>query len=1086
MPVNRISNINIKDRGLFTAIYGNVNEEEYFVDDDLKNYTLSQALYLYLKSEGYNSVVFYDTTDNFHSFSQKDILSFLYPGSQTSNPEKQSEDEWEISGPLGKESSASISTESPVSAKIIHDTIMLVDTYGSSDSYYGTYLTENLLRYLKTNLPNKTKCAVIFTRPESSTFEKINEYVDFFSKLNKTYGKNKVKDVIQNKVIVIYGSNNSHALMDNINRLSGFLFTHTDFKDIFFNVEGDKYKIKEATTFQIGFPDQKEIRFWVNRKRILEQTELFNSVPFEKINLRLTQERKQIKELDSIDLPMYVSNINTKSAWDLLNELKGIENIKEQFQKLIKARRRNQESANGNRFRPHMCFKGSPGTGKTTVAEIFSEILKEENVLELGQLVKVTVGDLVGEFVGATRPKTQTVCDKAKGGVLFIDEAYGLLDNSENGYGKEAIEVLFQFMENNNDSLVIIAGYTDKIDKLLKEGNDGFTSRFNKSNHFIFQDYPPTVLCEISKAKLSQFQITEEALKSICKILTHQFNRKNAQWGNAREVENLIQEILTEFYCTDDIEIDVKHIPLHYLNLIDPNAAKADSSSSGIAKLNSLTGLNQMKAALKKILNSIKADKVRNKRSGRDAKGYKLNFVFRGNPGTGKTTVARLLGEILTDYGLLSDSKVEECRREDIIGEYSGHTAPKVKQKFVDAIGRVLFIDEAYSICQSTHDDFGREAIGAIVGNLTDENFQGKMAFIIAGYTNEINEFISQNQGLQSRFNLYIDFEDYSNDELWEIYCHKVTDTGLTVLGNCKPLAIEWFAQWIRDKSFSNGRLAENLVGITKSNLDTRLESLNLEILPDETLHTITEIDFPNFNSDSKEEAKPIQPLLPIPPAEEIPVTIVDKPTASKEEVNKKETPTPPTELDAAINQLLYDYCIIDTNIWMETRKTTLFHGRIGTLKNLYVKENKKLVAHGSTHEELKKFSDSYWDKFEKNKRGTNLKIEDREICASKGFSMLKNFYKAKSIKIPALKSTPDIDAYADKDIFDFATAEFQKGKSILFITNDNDCGMRVNSSLDDLKSNNPNLPNFDVLDMEQISKSVDLIYEKLFKTPWK
>lgn len=1070
MAVNRISNIKIKDRGLFTAIYGNVNEEEYFVDDDLKNYSLSQALYLYLKSEGYNSVVFYDSADNFHSFSQNDLVTFLKLDVPNSTTGKQADDDWEIAGPLGKESNTENTSSNAVSGKPVHDTIQPVEIYGSSDRYFRTHLTINLLDYLKLNLPNDEKCAVIIKRPESSRFDNVDDYVNFFSQLNSIYAKNKTKSKTQNKVIVIYGSNNSHALMDNIKTLGGYLFTHTYFKDLFFDVDGDKYKIKDATTFQVVFPEQKEIRSWVNRKRIVEQSDLFNTVPFDKIVLRLTQERKQIKELDSIDLTNYISNINTKSAWDLLNELKGIDNIKEQFQKLIKARRRNQEAANGNRFRPHMCFKGSPGTGKTTVAEIFSEILKEENVLELGQLVKVTVGDLVGEYVGATRIKTQTVCDKAKGGVLFIDEAYGLLDNSENGYGKEAIEVLIQFMENNYDSLVIIAGYTDKIDKLLKDGNDGFTSRFNKSNHFMFDDYSPNVLCEISKAKLSQFQITAEALKSICKILTHQFSRRKAQWGNAREVENLIQEILTEFYCTDDTEIDVKHVPLHYLNLIDPKVAKADSSSTGIAKLNSLTGLNQMKATLKRILNSIKADKVRNERSGKDAKGYKLNFVFRGNPGTGKTTVARLLGEILTDYGLLSDSKVDECRREDIIGEYSGHTAPKVKQKFVDAIGRVLFIDEAYSICQGIHDEFGREAIGAIVGNLTDENFQGKMAFIIAGYTNEINEFISQNQGLQSRFNLYIDFEDYSNDELWEIYCHKVTDAGLTVLETCKPFAIDWFGQGIRDKSFSNGRLAENLVGISKSNLDTRLESLDLETLPNETLHTITEIDFPNFNTGSTQEAKPIQPAFPTPPKEKIPVTIVEKP------VVEIETTKPPTELKAAKKQLIYDYCIIDTNIWMETNDIKTHHQRLTDLKDLYAEKGKKLIAHGSTHEELKKFSDAYWKKIDEKEKGLNPKISPKEYCGSKGYSLLKKFYRDKIVRIPGLESTYNANAYADKDIYEFASEEFEKGKSILFITNDNECGMRVNSKLEDLKSNNQSLPNFDVLNMQQVSKLLDVI----------
>jgi AAA+ superfamily predicted ATPase len=1071
MAVNRISNINIKDRGLFTAIYGNVNEEEYFVDDDLKNYTLSQALYLYLKSEGYNSVVFYDTTDNFHSFSQKDILSFLYPDTQHSNLEKQNEDEWEISGPLGKESSEPKNTTALVSEKIIHDTIMPVDTYGLSDSYYGTYLTENLLGYLKTNLPKKTKCAVIFTRPESSTFEKINDYVDFFSKLNKTYGKNKVKDEIQNKVIVIYGSNNSHALMDNINRLNGFLFTHTDFKDLFFKVEGDKYKIKEATTFQIGFPEQKEIRCWINRKRILEQTDIFNSVPFDKINLRLTQERKQIMELDNLDLPTYISNINTKSAWDLLNELRGIEEIKVQFQKLITSRKKNNERSKKVRTRPHMCFKGSPGTGKTTVAEIFSEILKEENVLELGQLVKVTVGDLVGEYVGATRIKTQSVCDKAKGGVLFIDEAYGLLDNSENGFGKEAIEVLIQFMENNEDSLVILAGYTDKIDKLLKEGNDGFTSRFNKSNHFLFNDYSADVLFEIAKEKLKEFATTNEFLESVKQILTVLLSRKNAQWGNAREVENLIQEIIIEFDNTDDEVIDEKHIPIHYQNLVKAIEGR-EGTFTGLLKLNELIGLNQMKSSLRGILNSIKADKLRAEHSGTTSSGYKLNFVFRGNPGTGKTKVARFLGEILSEIGLLNDSEPIECRREDIVAGYVGQTAPRVKQKFIDAIGKVLFIDEAYAICIGEHDQFGKEAVNAIVGNLTDTSFQGKMAFVIAGYPDDIDEFIQQNQGLNRRFNYFIDFEDYSNEELWQIFKVMVKEQNLKVVEDCRDLAVGWFSQFQRIKGFENAGLSERLLGITKSNLDTRIANASADERKfPEFLNTILKIDFPNFNSDLKEEAKPIQPVLPATPTEEIPVTIVEKPTVVKEEV--RETLKPPTALEAAKKQLLYDYCIIDTNIWMETRKIKVYQGRIGTLKNLYSSEQKKLVAHGSTYEELKKFADS-------------PTRNEKSNAAYGALKMMKQFHKEKIILIPGLKSTYDADAYADKDIYDFATEEYQKGKSILFITNDNDCNIRVSSSLEGLKSNNPSLPNFDVLDMEQISNSVDLIYEKLFKAPRK
>ena len=1078
MAVSRISNINIKDRGLFTAIYGNVNEEEYFVDDDLRCYTLSQALYLHLKSEGYNTVVFYDTTDNFHSFSQKDILSFLYPDTLNGTPEKQDEDEWEIAGPLGKESSTPENTTTPKSGKIFHDTIMPVDTYGSSFSYFGTYLTENLLGYLKTNLPKKTKCAVIFTRPESSTFDKINDYVDFFSKLNKTYGIGRSKNEIQNKVIVIYGSNNSHALMDNINRLNGFLFTHTDFKDLFFNVDGDKYKIKENTTFQIGFPEQNEIRNWINRKRIVEQIDLFGTVSFDKINLRLTQERKQIKELDSIDLPTYVSNINTKSAWDLLNELRGIENIKVQFKKLINSRKKNNERTKKVRTRPHMCFKGSPGTGKTTVAEIFSEILKEENVLELGQLVKVTVGDLVGEYIGATRIKTQSVCDKAKGGVLFIDEAYGLLDNVENGFGKEAIEVLIQFMENNDDSLMILAGYTEKIDKLLKEGNDGFTSRFNKSNHFLFNDYPADVLFEIAKEKLKDFATTNEFLESVKQILSVLLSRKNAQWGNAREVENLIQEIIIEFDNTDDQLIDEKHIPIHYQNLVKAIEGR-EGTFTGLLKLNELIGLAQMKSSLRGILNSIKADKLRAEHSGINSSGYKLNFVFRGNPGTGKTKVARFLGEILSEIGLLNESEPIECRREDLIGETIGSTAPKVKQKFIDAIGRVLFIDEAYAICQSEYDPYGKEAVNAIVGNLTDPTFQGKMAFVIAGYPDDIDGFIQQNQGLNRRFNYFIDFEDYSNEELWQIFNIMSKEQNLKVTEDCRDLAVDWFRQFPRIKGFENAGLSERLLGITKSNLDTRIANAATEErkIP-EFLNTITQIDFPNFISDSKKEAKPIQPLLQTPPSEEIPVTLIEQPIVEKEVKEVKET-EPLTELEAAKKQLLYDYCIIDTNIWMDTVDIKSQHEKLEKLKNIYKEHYKKLVAHGSTFEELSKFSDAYFEKINQRDKGLDVKISPREFCASKGFKLLKTFHKEKIIRIPGLKSIPDPGAYADKDIYDFAATEFQLGKSILFITNDNVCGMRVNSRLEDLKGNNPTLPNFEVLDMKQTIEILNRIANK-------
>lgn len=196
-------------------------------------------------------------------------------------------------------------------------------------------------------------------------------------------------------------------------------------------------------------------------------------------------------------------------------------------------------------------------------------------------------------------------------------------------------------------------------------------------------------------------------------------------------------------------------------------------------------------------------------------------------------------------------------------------------------------------------------------------------------------------------------------------------------------------------------------------------------------------------------------------------------------EKNSEKNLNPPKETEAAIKGLLYDYCIIDTNIWMETHDIKTHHKYLEDLKDYYKQKGNKLVAHGSTHEELKKFSDAYWKKIEEKDKGLNPKIHPKEYCGSKGFSLLKRFFKDNIVRIPGLKSIHDKDAYADKDIYEFASEEYQKGKSILFITNDNDCGMRVSSRLEDLKSNNHLLPIYEILDMKQTVERLNNISKK-------
>lgn len=179
-----------------------------------------------------------------------------------------------------------------------------------------------------------------------------------------------------------------------------------------------------------------------------------------------------------------MTQINTLSPMERLNQLQGLDIIREQFEKYRAAYKRSVEGKTIGTFRPHMVFMGNPGTGKTTVARLFAEILHEDGLLPQGQFIEATPSDLVGQYIGETRVKAGALCNSAKGGVLFIDEAYGLMSVEVGGFEQEAIEVLIQFMENNDDSLVILAGYTDEMMRFVNGCNQGFKSRFNQDLGF--------------------------------------------------------------------------------------------------------------------------------------------------------------------------------------------------------------------------------------------------------------------------------------------------------------------------------------------------------------------------------------------------------------------------------------------------------------------------------------------------------------------------------------------------------------------------------------------------------------------------
>ena len=261
-----------------------------------------------------------------------------------------------------------------------------------------------------------------------------------------------------------------------------------------------------------------------------------------------------------ININVFMSQQGTTlSPMEKLNKLEGLENIKEQFEQYRKVFKHYRDGK-GVPFRPHMVLMGNPGTGKTTVARLFAEILHEDGLLSQGQLIEATPSDLISKYIGQTRSQTQAVCDKAKGGILFIDEAYGLM----NDFGKEAIEVLIHFME-NDDSLVIFAGYTEETMRLINEGNPGLKYRLNESlGLFHFEDYEPDSLFNILVGKLNGYEMTEECKSEMRQIIQYQYeHRDEKRWGNAGTMEIYADEILIIYFFKHNGQgiIDVDCIP---------------------------------------------------------------------------------------------------------------------------------------------------------------------------------------------------------------------------------------------------------------------------------------------------------------------------------------------------------------------------------------------------------------------------------------------------------------------------------------------------------------------------------------------
>ena len=249
-----------------------------------------------------------------------------------------------------------------------------------------------------------------------------------------------------------------------------------------------------------------------------------------------------------------------------------------------------------------------------------------------------------------------------------------------------------------------------------------------------------------------------------------------------------------------------------------------EQQKSPMRQLNDLIGLRQVKSELQSLTRFIEVNQKR-KEAGLRVAAISYHCVFAGNPGTGKTTVARILAGIYRQLGILKKGQLIETDRSGLVAEYVGQTAVKTNKMIDRAIGGVLFIDEAYTLAQGGENDYGREAIATLLKRMEDE--RDRLVVILAGYTNEIEQFINSNPGLRSRFNRYVHFDDYTEEELFQIFILQAQKYDYHLDDEAKGALRSLLHEKVenRQKDFGNARYVRNLFESVIENQAVRLSS---------------------------------------------------------------------------------------------------------------------------------------------------------------------------------------------------------------------------------------------------------------------
>ena len=559
-----------------------------------------------------------------------------------------------------------------------------------------------------------------------------------------------------------------------------------------------------------------------------------------------------------------------------LDALIGLRDIKQQVRDHAKyiqflQLRREKGYEEKEEINVHSVFIGNPGTGKTTVAKMMGRLYKKMGLLSKGHVHEVDRVDLVGEYIGQTAPKVKEAIEKARGGVLFIDEAYALARSNDDtkDFGREVIEILVKEMSNGKGDLaVIVAGYPKEMQHFL-DSNPGLKSRFKL--YFEFSDYLPQELSQIAEYACVEkgVELTSEAREKIDDIIVKAYRNRDRSFGNARFVYDLIEKSKVNLGLRIMSDEQPTKLPSEKLGLVElddvlrielaanrelPNIPIDEALlQEALDELSHLIGMTNIKRQINELVRLVRFYRE----TGKDVlNNFFLHTVFIGNPGTGKTTVARILTKIYKALGVLERGHMVETDRQGLVAGYVGQTAIKTAEKIDEAMGGVLFIDEAYALTMKgggAQGDFGDEAIQTLLKRMEDN--RGAFFVFVAGYPDNMEAFLKANPGLSSRFDKILKFEDYEPTDLAQIAMLMLDEKGIVPTPEAEGHLKEYFAflHEYRDKYFGNARTVRSVVEDAIKNQNLRLAALDPSERKHASVHLLEMEDVATFKLDKSD-----------------------------------------------------------------------------------------------------------------------------------------------------------------------------------------------------------------------------------------